>query len=140
MKNLFFIFIFAISFNEYCSAQESVSKFYIVTWDEWGRASKKCKSWGLCNAEWFHCSPDPCFGKSTSSPLFFDVKNNQYYLDIKLDEETIAKYSNENLEVLPVDEDIILYTKNLINKDLIIKKGEYKLNRTTNSYRVNLYD
>ena len=80
------------------------------------------------------------FWKSTSSPLFFDVKNNQYYLDIKLDEETIAKYSNENLEVLPVDEDIILYTKNLINKDLIIKKGEYKLNRTTNSYRVNLYD
>ncbi|WP_040280766.1 hypothetical protein [Psychroserpens damuponensis] len=34
-------------------------KFVIhhATWDEWGRASKDCKSWGLCNYEdcWFCC-------------------------------------------------------------------------------------
>ena len=55
-----------------------------------------------------------------------------------MDEETKVKYSNENLDVLPVDEDIILSTKNLINRDLTIKKGEYRLNKSTNSYRVNL--
>lgn len=139
MKKLLFGLIATVMFGATVKAQtQIVSKFYLVTCDDWGRASLKCGGWGLCNAEWFHCSPDPCFGKSNSAPLQFDPKNNIYFIDILPDNETLVKYSNEDLSTLPVDLDITLSTKEVVGRDLIIQKGIYPINEETKSYRIYL--
>jgi hypothetical protein len=33
---------------------------YFASWDEWGKASRDCKGWGLCNFQscWFCCTDD----------------------------------------------------------------------------------
>lgn len=106
----------------------SREKIIIVQWTEWGRASKDCHGWGLCNAEWFPqfntmvLNPNP--GNGGSSILEIDQSKNKYYFDILLAASPPASISLVNL-TLPVDYDIVLNTKTDIGTDLRINQGWY---------------
>jgi hypothetical protein len=144
MKKLVFGLIATVMFSVVGNAQKSTNgtyaKFILVSWDEWGRASRDCKSWGLCNAEWFHCKPDPCFGKTGSSnfssQLQFNEKKEEFYIEIVLDNKTKEKFKNEDLSILPVDLDIVFKTKEFLGRDLTISKGKYSFDSSSNSYLI----
>ena len=143
MKKIILSLMFVVFLSTFSNAQKSSgsnAKFILVSWDEWGRASLKCRGWGLCNANWFHCSPDPCFGKNGSSNYFsqlqFNEEKNVFYFNVLLDNITKEKFISENLSTLPIDIDIVLHTKELLGRDLIISKGEYSFDQTTNSYLI----
>lgn len=73
-------------------------KLVFITWDEWGRASKDCNGWGLCNYTWctFCCLDEfenitPC-PKSNESlenrntgTVEIDPDSHEGFLYIKLD-------------------------------------------------------
>lgn len=105
----------------------------IVSWDEWGRASRECDGWGLCYANWFYCTDDttheqvPCSGKNGngySAPIEYDDITNQYSFDILLGEVPTI---DSELLVLKVENNIELNTSlsSEIGKDLTIPIGNY---------------
>jgi hypothetical protein len=115
------------------SDEEITAKGTIVRieWDEWGRSSRNCDGWGLCNytVTWF---PE---NKSTgtpndynySFPINYDASKNQFYLEMLLEEPVPIDLPLEN-HPLKVDEIMILNTKDVFDKDLIIMNGEYFFN------------
>ena len=134
MKKLVFGLIAMVLFSISSHAQTTPGHhLVIVACDEWGRASKKCDGWGLCNARWFFWEEN---APRKGFPLNFDCKNEEYYLNVFLDEATKEKYSNENLDSIIVDDDIILDTKSAIGKALTIRKGEYLYNKELGFYYV----
>lgn len=101
-----------LSCYSYGQTNPPTRHFVFVGCDEWGRASKKCAGWGLCNARWFYWEDSK--NKAPGYPLEFDSNKNEYYINIILDEATKAKYPNENFDSIIVDNDIILNTKLLL--------------------------
>jgi uncharacterized protein (DUF2237 family) len=138
MKNLFFILlsVFFLSTSK-SHSQDSSRRLVIVGCDEWGRASKKCAGWGLCNARWFYWE-EKTSGLGFNYPVLLDPKTNEYYLNIKLDDATKKKYSTEDLNSMIIDDDIFLNTKSALGKDLTISKGKYIFDKTLDGYFIPL--
>lgn len=108
-------------------------KIYYATWDEWGRAAKKCKGWGLCNFVdcWFCCVNDDT-GEIVDCETGLPIVNSG---TIYIDEETGD--GNMIIELNPKDYDqyvaILKKSTFFIDKDIysdkfILKKGEYIFN------------
>lgn len=99
----------------------------IVSWDEWGRASRKCSGWGLCNADWF---PEFKQGGKPNNPnggktlLELDKTNNKYYIDILLADTVPSDILAEALN-LTIDADFELSGEQINGKHLTFKKGDY---------------
>lgn len=99
-------------------------KIYHVEWDEWGRKSRNCGSWGLCNFKdcWF-C--DPIAG---SGDLNLDESTGVGTLTIELS----STYSGQDSAIinqwnLYVDEDIKNLTNVIEEFDTItMKAGVYQ--------------
>lgn len=109
---------------------------YFATWSEWGRTSKSCKKFGLCNFVdcWACCSKgnvivDCKTGSSVknSGTIYLD-DNGEGFLFIKLDpnynEQAEAIQSRKTLFI---DED--LYSENCK-----LSKGEYLFDLNIGSY------
>lgn len=131
----------------------------IVEWDEWGRASKNCGGWGLCNAEWFPFEEAPIdpidpigpldpidetptlTGKSLkqkslsknggSTILEFDSNANKYYIDILLAESAPSDIPDSSL-IFKIDKDFSLNLKN--GKTLTFPNGNYTFNKSLGNF------
>lgn len=111
----------------------------IVEWDEWGRASKNCGGWGLCNANWF-----PQFKRTAQKSrnvstnggatlLEFDGSLSKYYIDILLAETPPAEIPIEAL-TLKIDENFELNVKNAISKNLTFNQGDYSYDNSLGEF------
>lgn len=112
----------------------AVADFWIVTWSEWGRASRNCDGWGLCNANWFpgeeaRLSSD----NEKGSLLKFDNEKEKYYLDILLAEKVPSDISSYAL-TFKIDSDFELNAKKIIGQDLTFKKGNYIFNSSLGDF------
>ena len=108
--------------NSVQNRNDSASKLVIVSWDEWGRASRKCAGWGLCNAEWFYF--ETRIVRNNSSILEFNSIVNKYYIDILLAEQVPSDIPNSSL-TFGIDQNFEINTKEAIGKNLIFKQGQY---------------
>lgn len=124
----------------------------IVEWDEWGRAKKNCRGAGLCNATWFpelRTIAAPGTGNNGGGrpdlmhhavPVKFDKEKRTYYIDILANHPMKSPMAAE-LETLPIDEDIVLSTKEVLGLDLVMKAGVYKFDPRLDEFggfRINL--
>ncbi|MCO4293538.1 hypothetical protein NF867_11750 [Solitalea sp. MAHUQ-68] len=126
----------------------------IVEWEEWGRASKKCGGWGLCNADWFPTSENQIQSQHTensgqsvlsgttnhSTFLRYDNQRKQYYIEILLS-KPLPIPTPEILLSLPIEENFTLNTKMKLGKNITFNKGYYPFNKHLGhfgGYRINL--
>tara|TARA_B110000114_G_scaffold78488_1_gene83171 strand:+ start:188 stop:733 length:546 start_codon:yes stop_codon:yes gene_type:complete len=127
-KQLSFVDVDTRIANKQSKGIQSRVKIIIVSWDEWGRASRLCRGWGLCNADWF-----PYFKrtaqKSTSTNggatlLEFDDSLNKFYIDILLAETPPTEIPTEAL-TLKIDENFELEVEDAISQNLTFNQGDY---------------
>ena len=103
---------------------------YYATWEEWGRAAKDCKGWGLCNySDCWGCCTDDITGEivdcesgqsvNNGGTVYIDEKTGSGYMLIELD-PTISVQQDAITNKLPfyIDE-------NIAGKIFILLKGEY---------------
>ena len=107
---------------------KALLKIIIVRWDEWGRASKQCRGWGLCNAEWFPKTKKQA-QKNTSTNgsatlLEFDNSLNKYYIDILLAETPPSEIPSDAL-TLKIDKNFELDVQSEISQNLTFNQGDY---------------
>ncbi|PYE78632.1 hypothetical protein DFQ11_1255 [Winogradskyella epiphytica] len=104
-------------------------KVYFATWDEWGRSSKDCKGWGLCNYTscWFCCIDEnedivDCNTSQSvdnSGTITINPITNLGHLVIELNPSvTIQNDAIVNQKTFYIDNDII-------TTDAIVHKGDY---------------
>jgi hypothetical protein len=99
-----------------------------ISWDEWGRAKRDCKGWGLCNfkieiiiiKDKDSRSSDNPSTNPYSAELYYQ-RDGRAYIDVLIDKtyEGTSLFIDEDL--YSVDENGQLY---------MIPEGEYKLNPT----------
>jgi hypothetical protein len=120
-----------INENEIELRQNPNQTFYIVYvgWDEWGRASRECASWGLCNFShcWF------CFRNSNLNHVnyaygYINKNDNKGFLEIELKPEfEIQTSAILNKSTFYVDKDII-------KDNFKVVKGEYAYDAKVGDY------
>ena len=103
----------------------------IVEWDEWGRASRNCASWGLCNANWFPQFKNNPNGGSTILEYKDDIQ--KYYIDILLG-SPVPSDIDLNEFPIEIDEDFILNVEEKIGKNLTFKRGSYNFDNNLGNY------
>ncbi|MBC7524637.1 MAG: hypothetical protein H7239_09390 [Flavobacterium sp.] len=105
----------------------------IVSWTEWGRASRDCRGWGLCNADWFPGDRGVNYenGNGYATYLQIDDTTGKYYLEVKLAAESTIP---ENLLDLKIDADFELDTTLEIGQKLIFKQGTYHFDSTLGEF------
>ncbi|MCJ7934712.1 MAG: hypothetical protein MUW56_14065 [Chryseobacterium sp.] len=95
-----------------------------ASWDEWGRASKSCAGWGLCNFQscWF-CK----LGKYTGK-VEVDEFTMEGFLYVALDPtDATQAQAIKTQETFFVDQDIN-------NSNAVVYKGEYKFDASIGNY------
>lgn len=110
--------------------------FTIVTWDEWGRASKKCAGWGLCNADWFpgwKTSTRPISKNGGAAILEFDQTVNKYFIDLLLAEQAPSSIPAESFTLF-IDIDFTLNVTSVVGRDLIFAAGKYNLDNSLGDF------
>jgi len=127
-KQLSFVDVDTRIANKQSKGTQSRFKIIIVSWDEWGRASRQCRGWGLCNADWFP-SAQRRAQKSTSTNgsatlLELDNSLNKYYIDILLAETPPSEIPTDAL-TLKIDENFELNVKSEISQNLTFNQGDY---------------
>lgn len=119
-----------VNVNARIKAKEFLQKripIVIVEWDEWGRGSKDCRGWGLCNANWFPDSRNNETTNGGATLLEFDNTNNKYYIDILLEKPVPDDLPKEAITI-KIDTDFMLNVEKIISKNLIFHQGEYPFN------------
>ncbi|PQJ20795.1 hypothetical protein [Tenacibaculum sp. SG-28] len=140
-----------VTFKEIEKSKVTNSKWcgHIVSWDEWGRKSKDCRGWGLCNASWFQ----PCKEKKNTSASeskkiksfateVYREKNTEEYFILLALNKPIPKGINSNDLLFRIDKDIILETEKSLGHKLTFKTGVYKFDETIDEfggYKIFLY-
>lgn len=124
-----------INFDELNNSKLNKSSWcgVIVDWDEWGRASKNCDGWGLCNADWF----PPCEEEVRKNNITYssppngyatfvkkEDKTNRYYIEILLAAPKPSTLSDIDL-TLKIDKTFELDTKSVLGSTLTFKSGSY---------------
>lgn len=115
------------SLNESTVDNSTTAKkvIFYASWDEWGRASRDCDGWGLCNfySCWFCEEPGQYSGK-----VEVDDITNEGFLYITLDPtESIQNDAILGESIFYVDEDID-------NSIATIHRGEYDFDSTIGEY------
>tara|TARA_R110001583_G_scaffold153501_1_gene305228 strand:- start:1215 stop:1763 length:549 start_codon:yes stop_codon:yes gene_type:complete len=109
----------------------------IVEWDEWGRKSRNCGGWGLCNANWFPSANKQAQKSSTTNGsktiLEYDSSIEKYFIDILLADIVPPEIPIEAL-TLKIDENFELNVEDAISKNLIFNKGDYLFNTALGEY------
>lgn len=159
MKKIVFIITLVISLSaivltsceqsenlEENSIENGISKkkeFHIhyATWDEWGRASKKCKRWGLCNYEgcWFCCTENgvivDCDDNSSqqneiqnAAKIIINKETNEGFFIIELN----PLIEIENTAI--INEKIFYIDEDIIKENTILHQGEYSFDKNVGKY------
>lgn len=93
-----------------------------ITWDEWGRAKRKCLGWGLCNIN-FEFEPYWEMGNYSSNVT--NVEGNNYISQILLASSVPSDIDMTNNPLI-VDYDIAVETENNgISETFILKANDY---------------
>jgi len=111
----------------------------------WGRKSKGCKKFGICDVD-FDIEFDLKANKdsNTTTVLLEKSKDNKFLLTIPYSNiNKNLKETQFSNQYLIIGEDVFLSDKSLLELGFekgayIIKKGEYKMQKTKNSYVVEL--
>lgn len=126
--------------NKNSPTLKAKKKLIIVSWSEWGRKSKNCGGWGLCEANWFYCVDEddqevPCKDESKSAKstqnkglsviLQYNTLKEKYYIEMLLSEPTDIPI---NFLSLKIDYSFDIKTKGAIGKNLTFRKGDYRFN------------
>lgn len=80
---------------------------YYAHWDEWGRSSRNCAGWGLCNFDdcWF-CDVDNRPSKNQAKVIFDkETGEGHMYIELKISDPQQADAIN-NESKFYIDEDI----------------------------------
>lgn len=110
-----------------------------IEFDEFGRTSRNCKGWGLCNYEiiWFPKDESKSLVTNNdyrySFPIFHDTNMNRFYIEILLDKPVPNDLPLDDFP-LKVDELMVLDSYKIFNKDLFILNGDYRFNRNLGDY------
>ena len=113
--------------------KDSKARITIVTWDEWGRASKQCHGWGLCNANWWPLVEGTPANGETATLLEKNVSTNRYYIDLLLAQPVPSDISVEEL-TFKIDQDFVLDIDQEIGKDLTFNQGNYVFESSLGDY------
>ncbi len=149
MKKLFFslVTILALaSFTLSCEKENvetqenatslTANKWYIfyATWEEWGRASRNCAGWGLCNFEsCWTCEIADRPGVHTGKVVYND-ETGKGTLSIELDQSEEIQIEAITWE-LPFTVD-----KDIVNDNVTVRKGIYKFDSKVGPYGGYLVD
>lgn len=136
VKQLSFVDVNTRIANKQRKGTQSRVKIVVVRWDEWGRASKRCRGWGLCNADWF--PGNKLVQKSTlpngnATLLEFDDSSNKYYIDILLAETPPAEIPTDAL-TLKIDKNFELNVEDDISQNLTFNQGDYIYNNSLGEF------
>ncbi len=99
---------------------------YHAEWDEWGRAKKGCKGWGLCNFSdcWF-CDDGEALH---TADVIFDDQTKEGFMIIELDpSDPVEANAITTAKAFYVDEDID-------NPNSILHMGIYPFDQTVGEY------
>lgn len=132
-----------VTFKEIEKNKVTNSKWcgHIVSWDEWGRKSKDCRGWGLCNASWFQ----PCTEKKNTSAsdskkiksfateVYKEKTTGNFFILLALN-KPIPEEINVSDLLFRIDEDIFLDTEKSLGRKLIFKTGLYKFDETVDEF------
>jgi hypothetical protein len=127
-----------VNYNTFTKAEPVKFHLIYVNWDSWGRTSRDCRGFGLCNySSCTFCCTDAndnvvdcnSYGRIANSGIvtIFD-ETKQGYLIIKLspaDEYHLSVINNK--EILYIDND-------LTNEKLVLLKGEYLFDTNIGDY------
>jgi len=111
---------------------------YYATWDEFGRASKDCKGWGLCNFNdcWFCCTDEmenivDCEFQSiimNSALIIIDEESNSGSFIFKLNPK-------DSIQNVAIKEGLTFYIDDDIKSEsFVLYKGEYLFNKHVGNY------
>lgn len=124
--------------NSSVKAKSIPGKWYLfyATWEEWGRASRDCESWGLCHfySCWACFVPD--YTKKYSGLVKIDLDTKQGFLFVELSSsDTIQRDALQNKSVFYIDQDITSNNITLLKGEYIFdstvgKEGGYKVSVT----------
>lgn len=107
--------------------------YVIVSWDgEWGRASRNCDGWGLCNSNWFYWDCSGNRSGNSSAPLEFDTAANKHYIDILFSEPVPSNIPIEDL-ALAIDEEFQVFIESE-NKNLVFNNALYPYNENLGDF------
>lgn len=107
--------------------------YVILSWDgEWGRASKNCDGWGLCNSGWFYWDCNRGMNGNTAAPLELDIANNRHYIDILFDAPVPSNIPVEDL-ALVIDEQFQVWVEDL-QLNLTFQDASYPYNPNLGQY------
>lgn len=111
---------------------------YYANWDGWGRISRNCHGWGLCNFQdcWFCCTDNA--GNIIDCPkeelianggtIYIPVESNEGFMEIKLNPD----YSEQQDAIT---NELTLYLDNdIIGENFILRQGEYEFTSTIGQY------
>lgn len=111
--------------KEISSSLTAKKVIFYASWDEWGRSSKNCAGWGLCNfySCWF-CEPK---GKYSGKVEVDDVtKDGTLFIELN---------PTESIQNTAITEQSPFYIDNdIINENAILHKGEYQFDNTIGEY------
>ena len=120
------------------AAREKKFHIFFAEWDEWGRSSRNCAGWGLCNYRdcWFCCTDErdnivSCNDNVrivNSGKALIDSDTNEGFLYIKLDPD-VAEQADAITDqlILYIDDDIV-------GENFTARKGEYLFNSEIGSF------
>jgi hypothetical protein len=104
----------------------------VVTWD-WGR-KRDCRRFGFCNVIWFPiASIEKAKDNKLATLLKFDNKNEKFYIDVVLD-KPMPQNAPKALLSIPIDEKIVLDTKDVLGKDVVFNPGKYNFDKSLGSF------
>lgn len=150
MKRLIYFLLVGIFYS--CETQEMTEEIpekkvrfhiYYADWDEWGRASKDCGGWGLCNYVdcWFCCEDEG---------VIVDCESGQKMGSsgkIKINEATKSGYLYIELDpTVQIENDAIVNQKDffidndIVNTKTTLIKGVYKFDLgigNSGGYKIN---
>lgn len=140
MKNLIYSIITIVLFSLGGSAQNQTKKeFHLVyaDWTEWGRTSRGCKGFGLCNFQ-------SCSFCCTEGDVIVSCEDRKRVPNsgiIKIDKETKQGFLTISLDVAIPEQNQAISKKetlyldsDLISETIILYKGEYKFDQTVGKY------
>ncbi|MEZ4839227.1 hypothetical protein [Flavobacterium sp.] len=155
MKKLIFLFIISSFGFLSCENNDETNKtsnndtifkrdgirFHVIfaDWSEWGRTSRDCDGWGLCNFR--SCT----FCCTDSNGVIVSCNENQNRISrsgkIVLYEDNEEGFLEINLDVVfpdeknAIDNKLILYIdQDLVNDGVKLHKGEYEFNLNVGRY------
>jgi hypothetical protein len=124
-------------FTKSAAKADTTKVLFRAIWSEFGRTSRNCDGWGLCNLQscWFCC---------WSNDVIVDCPSNQRFANagtVELDK--VTGEGTLTIELVPWDEShveairsqpVMFIDEDIITEDFVVYAGEYLYNKTVGEY------